>query len=713
MAYKNENFSSVLQRHFHINIASIPSSSYYSSRSLCTYPQRPFRVTCTDDSESQPSKSLSLHTSTLTYSTPNFFVMSTVTSKIRSLAPGERFCSFEFFPPKTDAGFRNLLARLSRMMALNPLFLTVTWGAGGSTAEKSLDLAATCQKELGVTTVLHLTCTNTNKEIIEDALQRARAAGIKNILALRGDPPRTEEYWTPNCDFSSAVDLVRFIRQNHGDYFCIGVAGYPEGHVEGADASQQDPRKDLPYLVEKIEAGADYVVTQLFFDVDKFVAYEKLLRETPQLKNVILIPGLMPITTYRVFVRATRLSHANVPRDILSKLDAFANDDDTVKTIGLDVLTKMISEIDQRTEGRIRGYHFYTLNLEKAVASIINRLPVLQNMISHNKLVEHDDAVASDSDEEFAPPMKNGRRKSSVNENQVAVPDDAKRALVSKALSKDPKSIVDISTGKGALGKDATWDEFTNGRFGDSNSPAYGEIDGYGPNLKLHTNKEVEETWGNPESTADITRIIVDYLSNKINVLPWADSELSPETGLIQEELFELNERGWFTLASQPAVNNCKSSDKILGWGPPNGHIFQKLFVEFFIPKKQWKDELLPRISKQVEEKTITYYCGDASGHISLNLPIGKGKDSNTKSAVTWGVFPLKEVLQPTIIDYESFKAWNEEAFLLWLEWARCYRKDSKSYQLLNDIYNNYYLVSLVHHDFTDEFVLWTTLLSD
>lgn len=645
--------------------------------------------------------------------------MATVTAKIKALEPGERFCSFEFFPPKTDAGFRNLLARLSRMMALNPLFLTVTWGAGGSTAEKSLDLAATCQKELGVTTVLHLTCTNTNKEIIEDALKRAKEAGIRNILALRGDPPRTEEYWTPNCDFSNAVDLVRFIRQEHGDYFCIGVAGYPEGHVEGADASAQDPKKDLPYLIEKVEAGADYVVTQLFFDVDKFVAYEQLLQDTPQLKNIVLIPGIMPITTYRVFIRATRLSHASVPKNILDDLDAHINDDDMVKNIGLDVVTKMILEIDSRTNGRVRGYHFYTLNLEKAVASIINRLPVLQNMIPHNKLVQHDDAIASDSDDDLPAgtviPAKNGRRKSSVNENQLASADamDAKRALVSKALSKDPKAIVDISTGKGVLGKDATWDEFTNGRFGDSNSPAYGEIDGYGPNLKLHSNKEVQETWGEPKSTADVTKIFVDYLSNKITVLPWADSELSPETALIQEELFELNERGWFTLASQPAINSCSSRDKILGWGPPNGHIFQKLFVEFFIPKKQWEEDLLPRISTQVDDKTITYYCGDASGHISLNLPISTGKNSNTKSAVTWGVFPLKEVLQPTIIDYESFKAWNEEAFLLWLEWARCYRKDSDSYKLLNSVYNDYYLVSLVHHDFTDEFVLWTTLLSD
>lgn len=638
--------------------------------------------------------------------------MTTVADRIRALAPGERFCLFEFFPPKTDTGFRNLLARLHRMMALNPLFLTVTWGAGGSTLEKSLGLAATCQRELGIATVLHLTCTNTNRSVIDHALAAAKEAGIRNILALRGDPPRTKEYWTPDCDFQNAVDLVRYIRAQHGDYFCIGVAGYPEGHVDGA-ADGQDPAKDIPYLVEKVRAGADFVITQLFFDVDKFVAYERMLQQEPALQGVALIPGLMPITTYKVFTRATKLLHAHVPAHVMERLDASLTDDDMVKAVGIDVLTDIIAQIDRRTEGRVRGYHFYTLNLEKAVASIVENSPVLQ-LANHNELVDHDDAIASDSDDDTPAPAFNGRRKSLVNENLLAHAGvvDAKRALVSRALSKDRKTIVDISTGKGALGKDATWDEFPNGRFGDSNSPAYGEIDGYGPNLKLHSPQEVRDTWGSPTSTKDIIKVFSDYLSNKTSVLPWVDSELSAETSLIQEELIELNHRGWFTLASQPAVNGCPSSDKILGWGPANGRLFQKLFVEFFIPKTDWDTKLKPRLEQQLADKTVTVFCGDASGAITSNLPVGVN-GHNSKTAVTWGVFPSREVLLPTIIDYESFKAWNEEAFLLWLEWARCYKKDSESYKLLTSVYEEYYLISMVHHDFQDELALWTLLLSD
>lgn len=639
--------------------------------------------------------------------------MATVTEKIRGLAPDERFCLFEFFPPKTDAGFRNLLARLNRMMALNPLFITVTWGAGGSTSEKSLDLAATCQNELGITTVLHLTCTNTNKEVIDNALARAKANGIRNILALRGDPPRNKEYWTPNCDFNNAVDLVRYIREQYGDYFCVGVAGYPEGHVDGADTTHQDPARDLPYLVEKVQAGADFIVTQLFFDVDKFVAYEQLLQNTPELKNTVLIPGLMPVTTYKVFTRATKLSHALIPPAILARFEANSLDDDMVKTIGIEVLNHIISEIVERTNGRVRGFHFYTLNLEKAVASIIESSPILQ-LVSHNQAVDHDDAIELDSDLEDVPVARPNRRKSSVNENLLVKPGnlDPKRILVSKALSKDRQTLVDISTGKGALGKDATWDEYPNGRFGDSNSPAYGEIDGYGPSLKLHSVKEVIDTWGEPKSAKDIGKVFASYLSDKIQVLPWVSSELSPETALIQEQLFEFNERGWFTLASQPAVNGCPSNDAILGWGPRNGRLFQKSFVEFFVPKKEWDSKIFPRLAKEFEDCNITYFRGNSSGEITSNLPIGKDS-RNHKSAVTWGVFPNKEVLQPTVIDFESFKAWNEEAFLLWQEWARCYKKTTESYQVLNSVYTDYYLVSMVHHNFMDEYALWNTLLEE
>ena len=169
--------------------------------------------------------------------------MEKITDKIAALPADANYFSLEFFPPKTQQGFSNLNARLSRMAhSLRPLFVNVTWGAGGSTSAKSLALAEVTQRELGLTTCLHLTCTNMSRKLIDEALEQAKALGVRNILALRGDPPRSDEYRDTtlpdaeeddsNKDFTWAIDLIRYIRKQYDDYFCVGVAGYPEGHSD-------------------------------------------------------------------------------------------------------------------------------------------------------------------------------------------------------------------------------------------------------------------------------------------------------------------------------------------------------------------------------------------------------------------------------------------------------------------------------------------------
>ena len=181
--------------------------------------------------------------------------------------------------------------------ALRPLFVTVTWGAGGSTAARSLELAEVCQRQLQLTTVLHLTCTNMSRKLVDMALDEAKALGIRNILALRGDPPRSEEYNMhgeddSNKDFTFAVDLVRYIRQTHGDYFCVGVAAYPEGHPADTFQDVQDPIRDIPYLVEKTQAGADFIMTQLTYDIEAYQKFEHALRnhESGAFKTIPIIP---------------------------------------------------------------------------------------------------------------------------------------------------------------------------------------------------------------------------------------------------------------------------------------------------------------------------------------------------------------------------------------------------------------------------------------
>lgn len=607
------------------------------------------------------------------------------------------------------------------MCCLGPLFVTVTWGAGGSTAEKSMGLVKYIQ-DLGNTTCLHLTCTNMDRSLLDKALNSAKAYGIRNILALRGDPPRDEEYDSSrSSEFSYAVDLVRYIRKNYGDYFCIGVAGYPEGHVDGSDGSNQDLAKDLSYLVEKVEAGADFIITQLFYDVDKFLEYESILRnhESKKLAKTPIIPGLMPINSFQSFIRVSKLSHAFIPEDLSKSLEVIKGNDEQVKLRGVQVISSMIDRIYRETQGRVRGFHFYTLNLEKSVAMAVENSNVLQIPGSGT---DSEDS-GSTSALEISPEVKidgdhqntqKRRRRSSANAHNRLIVSESKGDInplntvpaskLGTVLASRSKEFLAISTGEGSLGREANWDDFPNGRFGDSRSPAYGEIDGYGPSLKVD-NAKARRLWGYPVDENDISKLFISHITGQLEALPWSDEALDRETALIQEQLINLNESGLWTIASQPACNAAKSDDKIFGWGPPLGRVFQKAFVEFFISSDKW-NALKKKLDQEDVSRAVSYYACDQTYHLTTNT---KNDSSN---AVTWGVFPNREILQSTIIEGVSFLSWAEEAFSLWKEWQHIYPKASATHKLLAQVIQNYYLVTVVHHDYMNEEALWELLLS-
>ena len=357
--------------------------------------------------------------------------------------------------------------------ALRPLFVTVTWGAGGSTATKSLELAELCQRELGLTTCLHLTCTNMSKELVDRALEDARILGIRNILALRGDPPRAEEYGVNTngegeVEFEWAIDLVRYIRKQYGDYFCIGVAAYPEGHTDESHPAGQSLEHDLPYLVEKVQAGADFIMTQLFFDVEAYDTFEKRLREHESgvFRKMPIIPGMMPIQSYQMIKRTTKLSHAKLPGDIMGRLDEVRGDDEMVKKVGVDIVSEIVehikmSPIPAPDRGR-RGFHFYTLNLEKAVAFILERTNLIPPLPADNETAILDplpNGVAIQSHK------RSGRRQSSVGSdphNRIIItapktehPDfeaTAEEAGVPAEPVNTRANTLAISEGEGALG---------------------------------------------------------------------------------------------------------------------------------------------------------------------------------------------------------------------------------------------------------------------
>lgn len=608
--------------------------------------------------------------------------------------------------------------------ALRPLFVTVTWGAGGSTATKSLELAEICQRQLGLTTCLHLTCTNMSRSLIDEALEQAKVLGMRNILALRGDAPRSKEYREEgqlpeedsNNDFTWAIDLVRYIRRQYGDYFCIGVAAYPEGHSDESHPEHQSLEHDLPYLVEKTKAGVDFIMTQLFFDVEAYDKFEKVLRdhESGAFKTIPIIPGLLPIQSYQILRRVTKLSHAKLPADMLARLDAVKGDDELVKQVGVKVLDEVVEHLKRNAGPGKRGFHFYTLNLEKVVSHILEDC----HLIPQPLVDEDEEAIETTPAINISPPngaMANHerRRLSSFNSsphNRVIIP----RPSVSKSshsyetteteagIPKEPintrANTLAISEGEGSLGREATWDDFPNGRWGDARSPAFGEIDGYGPTLHVSTPQALK-LWGHPVDKDDISNIFKRHIEGDLDAIPWSEQGLSPETSTISKELLALNAKGWWTVASQPAVNGVKSTDPVFGWGPRNGFVFQKPFVEFFIPSADWK-QLQPRLKAHNQ---ITYFAGNANGDFEASSEDGV-------NPVTWGTFAGKEIVTPTIIEAVSFRSWMEEAYSIWREWQRIYPPKSATSRLLGELREDVWLVNVIWGDFVEGDGLWEFL---
>ncbi|EZF31619.1 hypothetical protein H101_04779 [Trichophyton interdigitale H6] len=233
-----------------------------------------------------------------------------------------------------------------------------------------------------------------------------------------------------------------------------------------------------------------------------------------------------------------------------------------------------------------------------------------------------------------------------------------------------------------------SWDEFPNGRWTDSRSPAFGELDVYGIGLK-GTNEQNIKLWGEPKSVRDLSDIFVRFLEHKLDRLPWSESAITQESEIIKDDLIDLNNRGFLTINSQPAINGAKSSHPIYGWGPRNGYVYQKAYLELLI-SPALIDEVIRRIESNAD---LTYHCINKDGELKTN-------SSDTPNAVTWGIFASKEVIQPTIVETVSFLAWKDEAYRLGDDWAKCHDASSASRKLIQNTMDTWYLVNIVNNDF-------------
>jgi methylenetetrahydrofolate reductase (NADPH) len=274
--------------------------------------------------------------------------------------------SFEFFPPRNDAAWEHLFHTIADLMPLKPSWVSVTYGAGGSTRENTHQLVMRIKKETDLSVVSHLTCVESTQEDILKILTRYTKNGIENILALRGDPPAGHFTWSaPANGFAHASDLVSFIKK-HFPFISIGVAGFPEGHPETPNRL-----KEIDYLKAKVDSGADYIITQLFFDNRDF--YDFCERCDLAGINIPIIAGIMPIITRNGMIRMAELAAgARFPARLMSAVNQ-AESTDAIEKIGIEWATNQVRDL---IDNKVRGIHFYTLNNARATLGIYKALGV-------------------------------------------------------------------------------------------------------------------------------------------------------------------------------------------------------------------------------------------------------------------------------------------------------------------------------------------------
>jgi methylenetetrahydrofolate reductase (NADPH) len=272
--------------------------------------------------------------------------------------------SFEFFPPKTEQGEQALYRTIASLRELGPSFVSVTCGAGGSIRGKTVEWVTHIKSEVGIEAMAHLTCVGSSRGQLAEELDRLRDNGIENVLALRGDPPRDQPNFQPPADgFAYASELVTFIRQR-GYRFSLGGACYPEGHTECRDLEQ-----DISHLERKIDAGLEFVITQLFFDNADYFSFVAKVRSRGI--RVPIVPGIMPITNVAQIERMTVMCGARISDDLRNRLRSVEGDDEAVRAVGIEHATRQCRELLARGAP---GIHFYTLNQSPATRTILAAL---------------------------------------------------------------------------------------------------------------------------------------------------------------------------------------------------------------------------------------------------------------------------------------------------------------------------------------------------
>lgn len=583
------------------------------------------------------------------------------------------FFAFEYFPPNTPEGREALISKVVDLNFLKPLYNDIAWGAGGSSKELDIvglgksvnDSAKTDQ------TQIHLTLTGMSKNQLRNKLKEAKELGVRNILALRGDPPRSiykenkeenekavEDYWSSEYDdLRFAKDFVRWIRSETGDHFTISVAGYPEGHPKGSYEN------DLKYLKEKVDAGADFVITQFFYDVDQFMKFKKDCEKI--IPGVPVLPGIMPIANYSNWKKLLGYCNVSIPKwmqDKMEKVDLSNRDE--VSDFGIECCVRVCRELMKQG---VNGFLFYTLNLSKSCTSILHELGYLdeEKGIDRKRLFLNFPWLATKEEGLCTPLFWSTRPKSFFTRT--------------KDWGKLPTKPED---------------------YKEKECQEYAAFTG----TKMYKDAQTKGYWGkdllkNKEEGGGISSIFERFLQRKVPKLPWVKSTMKKETELILEDLIQINKKGYYTINSQPAANGLPSNHPQQGWKTTkeennnnNGTIWKKAYLEFFCDSEKGEN-LLKKLKKNTKKKNLSYLACKRNGDVQTNLSEGE------VITVGWGKFGDREY-QPSIVDKSSFMGWRPEAFALWDEWKLIYEKDSQDYKVIEDIQNDSYLFLVLDNDY-------------
>ncbi|KRZ04391.1 putative methylenetetrahydrofolate reductase, partial [Trichinella zimbabwensis] len=557
-----------------------------------------------------------------------------------NISSGRRFFSLEFFPPHTPEGLINLLNRVDIFANSQPLFVDVTWVMRSDPASEkvtsSSSLADCVLNFCLLDTMLHITSVQYNEKTVLSNLERVKKIGIRNILALRGDI--SDDANVTATDFQYACQLVQFIRSHYGDYFTICVAGL--------------------YLCAKVDAGADFIITQLFFNE---MHYFQFVSDCRKIGIVVpIIPGILPIQSYQSIMKIVQLSKIVIPDSVLTTLESIKENAEAVRNFGISFAVELCRKLLNAEQHVVPGLHFYTLNQEKSILEQIGLWKKAPGRILPWK--KH--------------PVHSVRCREAV------------RPIYWNAR---PKSY---------LCRTRDWKQFPHSRWGDLGNPAFGDLKHYLFScIDQMNDSRALDMWDKELSSFKHVRdIFCNFIArtpnrhgHTVRRLPWNENHLDPAVDILKDELIYYNSNGILTINCQAAVNGLPSNDPTFGWGEANGYIYQKGYLEFFASSK-CTTILLNHVQNF---PSVNYHAINFDGSFeTLNY------DEDATMALTWGVFVGQEILQPIVANAASFRVWKDEAFDLWQRWARLYESGSIGRKLLQSIHDDHRLITLIDNDY-------------